>query len=165
MVDRALYWLTFTSAIGCLIVAGIFFAFSNFIMPALGRITEAQGVAAMNSINLTVINPLFMLALFGTALVCVAVAGGSFLNAGQSGKWFIVAAALIYVIGCTGVTMIFNVPLNDALAAVPLNTPQATELWQRYLGDWTFWNSVRTGASLVSGTMLIAALAGWQPAS
>lgn len=165
MVDRALYGLTFTSAIGSLIVAGVFFAFSNFIMPALGRIPEAQGIAAMNSINVTVISPLFMLALFGTALVCVAVAGGSFLNAGQSGKWLIVAAALIYVIGCTGVTMIFNVPLNDALAAVPLNTPQATELWQRYLGDWTFWNSVRTGASLVSGAMLIAVLAGWQPAS
>jgi uncharacterized membrane protein len=126
MSNLALYWLNFASAIGSLVVAGVFFAFSNFVMPALGRIPEAQGIAAMNSINLTVINPVFMLALFGTALACIVVAGGSFLNPEQSDKWLIIVAALLYVIGCTGVTIFCNVPLNDALAAVSPETPQAT---------------------------------------
>jgi uncharacterized membrane protein len=68
---RYLFYLTFTAAIGCGLVAGVFFAFSTFVMPALARLQPAQGIAAMQSINITAINPLFMLALLGTAVACL----------------------------------------------------------------------------------------------
>jgi uncharacterized membrane protein len=67
-------------------------------------------------------------------------------------------AILIYLIGCIGVTMTLNVPLNDALAAVQPATPEAATLWARYLRDWTFWNHVRTVAPLVSAALFIWAL-------
>ena len=70
-----LYPLTLTAAVGCGLVAGVFFAFSSFVMKALARLQPAQGVAAMQAINLAAINPAFMLALFGTALACIAIAG------------------------------------------------------------------------------------------
>ena len=50
----------FTAALGTGIVGGIFFAFSSFVMAALARIPAAQGIAAMNSINAVVLNPIFM---------------------------------------------------------------------------------------------------------
>src|SRR5262250_333720 len=65
--------LVFLAAIGSGIVAGVFFAFSSFVMAALGRISPAQAVAAMNSINVTVINPSFMTAFVGTGVLCLVV--------------------------------------------------------------------------------------------
>lgn len=112
----------------------------------------------MQSINVTVLNPIFFLAFFGTGIVCVALAAGSyFWWDGASGK-LILIASLIYIVGCVGVTMLLNVPLNDALAAAHTNSPEGAILWSRYLSEWTAWNHVRTVASIVSAILFTAAL-------
>jgi uncharacterized membrane protein len=156
--DQALAILTFACAIGSALVAGIFFAFSTFIMSALGRIPAEQGIAAMQQINITVINPLFMAAFMGTGVLCIALAAGSYFRWEETGGKLAIIASLIYLIGCIGVTMVFNVPLNDALAAVQPGTAEAANLWARYLSEWTFWNHVRTVAPLVSAALFVAAL-------
>ena len=63
--------LTFLAALGTGSVGGVFFAFSSFVMKALSRLPPAQGIAAMQSINLSVINLSFAIQLFGTAALCV----------------------------------------------------------------------------------------------
>ncbi len=45
--------MTLFSVLGRRLVAGIFFAFSTFVMKALARALSAQGIAAMQSINIT----------------------------------------------------------------------------------------------------------------
>ena len=71
MIDGFARVLTLIWAVGAGLVASIFFAFSTFVMKALNRLPPAQGIAAMQFINVTVINPLFMTAFFGTrAQVC-----------------------------------------------------------------------------------------------
>ena len=125
MLDRAIFTLTFTAAIGSGLVAGVFFAFSTFVMAALGRLIPEQGIAAMNSINVTVLNPAFMLVFLGTAVVCVALVAASYFWWDQASGKLILIASLIYIVGCVGVTIVFNVPLNDALAVATANTPKA----------------------------------------
>jgi uncharacterized membrane protein len=71
---NSLFGLKLATVLGCGLIAGVFFAFSAFIMSALARIEPTQGITAMQSINITVINPLFMTALFGTAAACVFLA-------------------------------------------------------------------------------------------
>ena len=154
MFDRIADSLTFTAAIGSGIVAGMFYAFSTFIMAALGKLPAENGIAAMQSINITVINPLFMLAFMGTGLVCLAIAIGAF----WTGERLAPVAAALYIVGCIGVTMACNVPLNDALAGAQANTAEAAQLWSRYLRDWTFWNHVRTAASLLAAILLTVSL-------
>ncbi|HEX4572527.1 MAG TPA: hypothetical protein VH184_18985, partial [Dongiaceae bacterium] len=66
MIDRLLFALAFLSALGSGLMAGLFFAFSAFVMAALGRIVPAAGIAAMQSINVTILNPLFFSVFFGT---------------------------------------------------------------------------------------------------
>jgi uncharacterized membrane protein len=56
------------------------------------------------------------------------------------------------------VTMAFNVPLNQALAAVEPASAEGGALWSRYLSAWTAWNHVRTSASLLAAASFIAAL-------
>ena len=66
------------------------------------------------------------------------------------------AASLLYLLGCFGVTMVFNVPLNNQLAAVA--PAQEAAAWSRYLDVWTIWNHVRTLASIVSAILFTAAM-------
>ncbi|MFZ5784166.1 MAG: DUF1772 domain-containing protein [Pseudomonadota bacterium] len=155
--------LIIAGALGCGLVAGIFFAFSSFVMAALGRLSAAEGTAAMNAINVTVINPGFMLAFFGTAVVCIAAAAAAALR-GAGDAWLVALAAVLYAAGCIGVTMARNVPLNNQLAAAAIGTPEAAALWTHYLGAWTFWNTVRTIAAAAAAVMLMAVLA-WRSAS
>ncbi len=158
MLEAALFALTLAAALGCGLVAGIFFAFSNFVMAALGRLPPDQGVAAMQAINVTVLNPGFLSVFLGTGVVGVLAAAGSHAGWGQAGGALILMASLLYLAGCIGVTMGFNVPLNEALAALPAEASEASVLWRRYRVDWTFWNHVRTVASAAAGGLFMVAL-------
>lgn len=146
------------TALGCGLVAGVFFAFSTFVMSALARLQFREGIVAMQSINITAINPLFMLALFGTALACLFLAASSVLNWHQPGAGYLLVGSLLYLAGTIGVTIAFNVPLNDALATVKPDSPEGENLWAGYLTNWTFWNHIRTIAALAAATLLTIAL-------
>ena len=150
--------LTLLSALGCGLVAGIFFAFSTFVMRALANLPPAQGIAAMQSINVAVINPWFMTAFFGTAAACVLMMILSLLRWNDPGAAYQLAGSLLYLVGALLVTILFNVPRNDALAAVVPASAEGTRLWAGYLTTWTAWNHVRTVAALAAAASLTIAL-------
>ena len=160
MFDRPLFALTLFSTLGCGLIGGVFFAFSSFVMNALARLPAAQGISAMQSINVVVINPLFMTAFLGTAAACVLLAVSSLLRWRKPGAAYLIAGSLLYLVGVILVTMVFNVPRNDALAAVAPASPEGASLWANYLGSWTAWNHVRTAASLLAAALLTMALMG-----
>jgi uncharacterized membrane protein len=158
-VPDALLVLALVTALGGGLVAGTFFAFSTFVMAALGRIPAREGIRAMQQINITVINPWFMTALFGTGVASLAVIVGALANWEGSYGPYLVAAGVLYLVGCVGVTMAFNVPRNNVLARLEPASPGAVDTWRRYLVEWTAWNSVRTVASLAAAGALIGGLA------
>jgi uncharacterized membrane protein len=143
-------------ALGSGLIGGVFFAFSAFIMRAFSRLPAGQGAAAMNAIDSTILKSLFMPIFSGTALVSLALGAVSLFRLGQNGAILVVAACALYFTGMFVVTMVCNVPLNNALAAA--NPASAADVWARYLKNWTFWNHVRTVASLVACGLFIAAL-------
>ena len=75
MNDRFLFSSTLFSTVGAGVMAGIFFTFSAVIMRALDRLPAGQGIAAMQSINKVIVNPLFMLFFLGTPLLSIVLAG------------------------------------------------------------------------------------------
>ena len=125
VTNPSLFALKLFAALGCGLVAGVFFAFSTFVMSALAQRPPAQGIAAMQAINITVINPLFMTALFGTAAACIFLAIASLLKWHQPGAAYLLLGSLLYLIGTVGVTIAFNVPLNDALLLLSQIAPKA----------------------------------------
>jgi uncharacterized membrane protein len=158
MTDAAIRTLTIAAAVGSGIMAGFFFAFSAVTMKALGRIAPAQGIAAMRSINVVVLNAWFFTAFFGTAALCLVLAVHALLNLRTPGATYVVTAAVLYLAGAIFVTIAFNVPLNNRLAAVAPESPEAERVWTRYLSVWTAWNHVRTVAPVVSAVGFILAL-------
>ncbi len=157
-VDNLLFALKFFSALGCGLMAGVFFAFSAFVMNALARLSPPQGIAAMQSINIAVINPLFMTAVFGTAAACIFLAVSSLLSWHQPAAAYLLVGSLLYLVGTVLVTIVFNVPLNEALASVEPNSTESASQWVSYLANWTAWNHLRAAAALGAAASLTIAL-------
>ena len=158
IVNDFSFYLMLITAIGSGVTGGIFYAFSTFVMKALGEQPPVGGIATMQSINITVINPLFMIAFLGTGIACILITIFMLLNWHQPGTIYWLIGSLLYVIGTVGVTIAFNVPLNDALAVITPNSIEGMTLWKRYLTDWTFWNHVRTAAAILATALLTISL-------
>lgn len=157
IVDQVQSLLTLAAALGCGLIGGVFFAFSSFVMKALARRPAAQGIAAMQSINVVVLNPWFLGVFLGTALACAALAIGALLTWDRPGAVFRLAGGVAYLAGTFGVTMACNVPRNNALASVDPESAAGAYFWANYRRSWTAWNHVRTLAAIVATALFFAA--------
>lgn len=156
ILTSGLLWF---SALGCGLLAGVYFAFSAFVMTALGRIGQAAGISAMNAIDVDIVRSLFMPVFLGTTLSCAVLVLLGALRWQEPGALAMICGGIVYVIGMFAVTAVFNVPMNNQLAATDPASAAAAPVWARYLADWTFWNHVRTIASLAATALFIAAIA------
>jgi uncharacterized membrane protein len=136
MAQLLMTGLLWFSAVGCGLIAGVYFAFSTFIMTSFARIAPAAGIAAMNAINLDIVKSVFMPLFSGTTLAAAILAGLAVFRWSGPG----------------------SVPLNDALAAADPSSAEGASLWARYIGDWTFWNHVRLIASIGASVLFIIGL-------
>lgn len=158
-MSNFLYILTFISILGCGLIAGIFFAFSTFVMQALSRLKASKGIEAMQNINVTVLNLWFLGTFMGTAVICLILAVSTYWRWGQPGMNYLLTGSLLYIIGTFLVTVFYNVPMNNALKSMVSTSEEASDYWLYiYLTKWTFWNHVRTTAALLGAISLIIAL-------
>jgi uncharacterized membrane protein len=156
--------LTVAAAVGCGTVGGVFFAFSALVMSGLARIPDAHGIEAMKSINITAVRPPLMIALFGSAALCVILAVRALLAGGDRRALLVLIAAGLYLAGAVVLTAVYNVPLNNQLAGLAPHAPGAAAQWHSYLTRWTAANHIRAAASLSATALLIAALLSGRPA-
>jgi uncharacterized membrane protein len=158
MNGTALAVLTFCTALGCGLIAGVFFAFSSFVMKALARLPAPQGIAAMQSINVLAVTPVFMTALFGTAAACLLLGVAALFVWQTPGAGYLLIGSLCYLVGTVVVTILFNVPRNDALAGIHEASADGARFWTDYVNSWTAWNHVRTVAALAAAASITIAL-------
>ena len=157
MMDGYLRILTVIAAVGAGVSGGVFFAFSTFVMKALGRLPAAEGISAMNAMNKTAPTPLFMLALFGTGVVSIVLSAAALRHLDQRWVLYVLTGTALYLV-CLILTMVYHVPHNDALALVDPAGQGAAHAWAQYLSPWTAWNHVRTVTALAGSTAFIIAL-------
>jgi uncharacterized membrane protein len=108
------------------------------------QIAADARLAAMQSINVVVINRWFMSVFFGTAIMCLVLAILSVFRWQTPGVGYRLIGSLLYLLGTILVTIVCNVPLNDSLAAVDPTSTNAGQVWANYATTWTAWNHVRT---------------------
>ncbi|MBF9030952.1 DUF1772 domain-containing protein [Rhodobacterales bacterium HKCCE3408] len=154
-----LLFLTQFAVIAYALIAGVFLAFSDFIMRSLSLTGGVGGVEAMQVINREVFRWVFMTLFLGMAGVSLVLVGLSVASLAEPASAFTGLAGMVYLLGCFGVTVVFNVPMNEALARMNLSDEATGAYWRRtYLPRWTFWNSVRTAACALSAVLLLFAL-------
>lgn len=133
-------------------VYGVFFAYSNSVVPGLDK-TE-QATATMRSINVVIVNPRF-LATFVGPVITAAATGFLLLGIDETTPALLyLAAAVVYLLGCLAVTGRVNVPMNNALE-------NGTLTWADYAPRWRRWNTVRTVSSMVALVLSGAGLYVW----
>lgn len=134
------------------LLAGFFYAYSSSVNFGLGDLDDAGYIAAMQSINASIPNGVFVLSFVGAPLLlCVAVA----LHVPRRSARLLplALATVLVVVGGLLVTFVANVPLNDDLATVRLDEASPQTLAQAradYEDPWNAWNAVRTVACTVA---------------
>lgn len=153
-----MYVLTLLAAAGSGLMAGAYFVFSVMVMRALGQLPPAQGIAAMQAINIAAIRPWFMTALFLPGLLSAVLVVVAIANWGESEAVYVLLGSVLYIAGSIVLTVAYHVPRNDRLAALDPDTAAAQTYWTEYLSRWTTANHVRTVASLGAAVLLTIAL-------
>jgi uncharacterized membrane protein len=158
MNDRYLFSATLFSAVGCGLIAGLFCVFSVFMMRALDRLPAPQGIAAMQSINKTIVTPLFLLAFVGTAAACAVLGVVALFRLDEpEGKWLL-AGSLLYLVGAILLTGGYHIPRNDKLDTFDPTTAEAARYWATYVREWTAWNHVRSLSTVAATISFIMAI-------
>ena len=157
-MEGLLIALTLLAALGCATIAGVFFAFSAFVMKALARLPVAQGVAAMQAINVAAVTPAFMVVLFGTAVGCGALVLFAHFAWDERFASYLLVGGVLYLVGTILLTIAYHVPRNEALGRVEPHCADAESHWTHYLSGWTAWNHVRAAAALAAAATLTFAL-------
>ena len=157
MIDGYLFPLTVIAALGCGVIAGVFFAFSVMVMRSLAQLPAQHGITAMQAINAAALRPSFPGVFTGTAALCAAVVVGSLVDWNDASPYLLIGG-LLYLVGTFGLTAGYHVPRNEALDRVEPSSLGATGSWNRYVREWTTWNHVRGAAALAAAALLTIAL-------
>lgn len=146
------YVFILLAALGAGAVGGVFLAFSDFVMKALGRIAPEAGVPAMQEINVVVLRSWFLRVFFATALLSVALVVLAIARWRWPDSYLLLAGGLLYLGGTFAVTVFRSVPLNNKLAR------DGRPAWAEYLVTWTRWNHLRTAAAFAAAALFALAL-------
>ena len=68
MIEGTQLYLVAGTALASGLVGGVLYAFSSFVMAGLKRLPPAQGMAAMQSVNVTAVRPGLMIPFVGTMI-------------------------------------------------------------------------------------------------
>ncbi|MEU7580615.1 anthrone oxygenase family protein [Streptomyces sp. NPDC041068] len=158
MIDGPYFALTVLGALACGLAAGVFAAFSTMVMKGLAALPPAQGIAAMNRINVAAVTPPFMAIFLGATGLCAVLAVVTFVLWPEEGTVELLVGCALYLIGSFGVTVAANIPRNDALAKVDPDSEEGAAYWRTYVKEWTAWNHVRGVASIGATAAFVLAL-------
>lgn len=153
------------AAVCTALIAGLFYAYSCSVNPGLERLPDAQYLAAMQSINRAILNPVFFASFMG-ALVLLPISTWQHYGQPVSLRfWLLLVATILYGIAVFGVTALGNVPLNEALDTVTLSAATDSELVTvrtAFEQPWNRLHAIRTVAAVA--TLMLVVLACLQPA-
>ena len=147
-MNDASFTLTDAATVATGLMAGVYFIYAVAIMPGLRRLDDSGFVAAFQAADRAIINPVFLAAFFAPTVLCAI---GAFTERGEPGYRWIVAA-LVLNAAIVAITMVVNVPLNDALKARgDVSGADATTAREAFLERrWVAWNWFRTAANLTA---------------
>lgn len=155
-IDLALV-VTVLAIVGAGLNGGIYFTFSTFTMAALRRLPAGQAAAAMQAVNVEAVRPAFMGVFFGTAVLGLALYGLALADFEGARSVLMISGASLYIASIV-ITVLFNVPLNDRLAAEDPTTPAGASTWDEYQRRWTRGNHLRVAVCVASMVVLVASL-------
>lgn len=143
-----LVWSLLGLSMAAGLVAGVFLAFSDFVMKSLRNTHPAGGTEAMQIINREVYRSLFMVLLIGMIPISALVGIYAWIAFPMPVSGWLMAAGVLYVVGVFAVSAGGNIPMNRKLEAMPQAGAAAQAYWPSYVHGWVRWNHIRWVAAL-----------------
>ena len=140
------------------LITGLFYGYSCSVNLGLAKLSDEAYVAAMQSINRAIQNPLFFASFFGTLILLPLSAYLNYNADNNTRFYFLLAASIIYALGVFGVTVMGNVPLNNALETFDMKAGSMLTIKgarDAFENAWNRLHAIRTAASIVALTLVI----------
>lgn len=144
------------------LMAGLFYAWSISVTPGLAKIDNVSYLQAFQSMNRAILNPLFFVIFFGLVVLLPVLSYSSFQDSVGSQYWYAILATIIYFTGIMGVTIQGNVPLNNALEVLNIEsmTPEEMDIFRKgFESKWNRLNMIRAISSSLMFLLLVIACA------
>mgnify|MGYP001300944922 CR=1 FL=1 len=140
MLETIQTTLLIFASLSSAMLGGIYFIFSNTVMPTLKKL--GSGPEVMQVINRIIQNAGFFILFFGSFLSGIFLILLSVLGASPPGLSTIIGSMLITSAFIS--TIVVNVPLNNLLDKHDKSSKEVGEIWAHYLVKWVWWNHLRT---------------------
>jgi len=148
------------SALLCALVAGFVFAFATVVMPGVRGLNDRDFLRAFKTMDGVIQRNqwAFMLVWLGSILASLLAVLLSFRHPVGAERFLLVVAAALYLLGVQLPTATINVPLNNRLQRLDLESLSDADISvsrTRFEGRWIKWNLIRTVLAVLSSAMLI----------
>ena len=150
-----------STAVTTALMAGLFYAYTYSVVPGLARVSDITFVSTMQSINRAILNPVFFVGFMGTLFLLPLSTWLQYNHSPSARFWLLLGATLTYAIGVFGITGLGNVPLNNALDALNIDSATQAEIAAmrvRFEQPWNRLNNIRTLAAILTEVLITAAL-------
>jgi uncharacterized membrane protein len=138
------------------LMAGLFYTWSFSVTRGITKLSDANYIEAMQSLNRAILNPAFFFIFLGSI---ISLPLATIIHYKQSNIFeYLLIATIIYLLGSIAVTFLGNIPLNNLLEAFKINSStsqEITSLRQNFETKWNNLNMVRTVSSLMAFIVLI----------
>lgn len=140
------------------LLAGVFFVWTNAITPGIGHLSDVNYLRSFQSMNRTMLNPLFYIVFFGTVAFTPIAAFYRYFGQDNYIFWLLILVFISYGLGVIGVTFLGNIPLNNRLEKLDLENLKAFEVKQfriSYEAKWNTLHLIRTFTSSITFFILL----------
>lgn len=157
MTDNWIIYASLGAGLSSALVAGVFQAFSDFVMPGLIRAEPKGGIESMQQINRTVFRSVFLATFLALVPVLLAFSAFAWFQIDGNARGLIITGTAVYILSVFGVTVAGNVPMNERLDSMDHASAEAGAYWRTYGKVWTRWNHVRTVGSVITAVLFLLA--------
>lgn len=137
------------------LLAGFFFAWWCSCMIGLRDASDATFVESMQAVNRALPNGRFAIPFFAPVILAPICTWMLFADEQMTAGWWSVAATVLAVI-TLAITIVGNVPLNNALEAASRRNDSAART--AFEVPWNRWNDIRTATSFLTFCAAVAIL-------
>ena len=151
------------SILFCSLVAGLLFGFAVVVMPGIAKLTDKEYLLAFKHMDGIIQNnqPLFILVWAGSILSVIVTLVLGVMNLNGTQIYLLSAASVLYLLGVQLPTFRFNIPLNNSLQSLDIETLRETEFTlfrSDFEAPWNRWNRFRTVNAIVAVSMFLLVL-------
>ena len=150
----------------CSLVAGLLFGFAIVVMPGIAKLTDKEYLLTFKHMDGIIQNnqPLFILVWAGSILSIIITLILGMMNLSGTQIYLLVFASILYLFGVQLPTFRFNIPLNNSLQNLDvesLEESEATSFRVDFEIPWNRWNKIRTVNAILAVSMLLLLLIGY----